>query len=127
MPPGPRTGAARPVAAPDVSVCIANWNCRDYLRGCLESLLDDPQGVTVEVVVVDNASADGAADMVAREFPEVVLIRNAGEPRVRPGQQPGGRAGPRPVPVLPEQRHRRPAVHAAPGWSPSPTPTRRSA
>ena len=64
------------VAVPDVSVCIANWNCRDYLRGCLESLLDDPQGVTVEVIVADNASADGAADMVAREFPEVVLIRN---------------------------------------------------
>src|SRR5262249_10192492 len=61
---------------PDVSVCIANWNCRYYLRDCLESLLDDPQGVTVEVIVVDNASADGAADMVAREFPEVILVRN---------------------------------------------------
>jgi len=60
----------------DVSVCIANWNCLEYLRGCLESLLDVPQGVTVEVIVVDNASSDGAADMVAREFPEVTLIRN---------------------------------------------------
>ncbi len=47
------------------------------LRACLESLLDRPQGVTLEVVVADNASADGAADMVARDFPEVVLIRNA--------------------------------------------------
>ena len=65
------------VAAPDVSVCIANWNCRDYLRGCLESLLDDPQGVAVEVIVADNASTDGAAEMVEREFPGVVLIRNA--------------------------------------------------
>ncbi|MCI0464512.1 MAG: glycosyltransferase [Gemmataceae bacterium] len=61
----------------DVSVCIANWNCRDLLRACLESLHDQPQGVRVETVVVDNASADGAADMVEREFPEVVLIRNA--------------------------------------------------
>jgi GT2 family glycosyltransferase len=60
----------------DVSVCIANWNCREYLRGCLESLLDDPQGVTVEVIVADNASADGAAEMIAQEFPEVILIRN---------------------------------------------------
>jgi N-acetylglucosaminyl-diphospho-decaprenol L-rhamnosyltransferase len=59
-----------------VSVCIANWNCRDYLRACLESLHDQPQGVRLETIVVDNGSADGAADMVAREFPEVVLVRN---------------------------------------------------
>jgi hypothetical protein len=63
-------------AAPDVSVCIANWNCRDYLRDCLHSLLHSPQGVSAEVIVADNASSDGAADMVAREFPDVVLIRN---------------------------------------------------
>jgi GT2 family glycosyltransferase len=61
----------------DVTVCVANWNCRELLRGCLESLHDQPQGVRMETVVVDNASTDGAADIVAREFPEVVLIRNA--------------------------------------------------
>ena len=60
----------------DVSVCIANWNCRDYLRQCLESLLDTAQGVCLEVIVVDNASTDGAADMVEQEFPEVILVRN---------------------------------------------------
>jgi N-acetylglucosaminyl-diphospho-decaprenol L-rhamnosyltransferase len=60
----------------EVSVCIANWNCRELLRACLGSLLDGPQGVRLEVIVVDNASSDGAADMVAREFPEVVLVRN---------------------------------------------------
>jgi N-acetylglucosaminyl-diphospho-decaprenol L-rhamnosyltransferase len=60
----------------DVSVCIANWNCRDLLRGCLESLQDQPQGVRLEIIVVDNASTDGAADMVAREFPEIVVIKN---------------------------------------------------
>lgn len=61
----------------DVSVCIANWNCREHLQTCLESLHDRPQGVRVETIVVDNASHDGSADMVAREFPEVVLIRNS--------------------------------------------------
>jgi GT2 family glycosyltransferase len=60
----------------EVSVCIANWNCRDVLRACLESLQDQSQGVRLETIVVDNGSNDGAADMVAREFPEVVLIRN---------------------------------------------------
>jgi GT2 family glycosyltransferase len=61
----------------DVSVCIANWNCRELLRACLESLHDRPQGVRVETIVVDNASSDGAAEMVTRDFPEVILIRNA--------------------------------------------------
>src|SRR5437879_6321490 len=62
----------------DVSVCIVNWNCRELLRACLESLHDQPQGITLETIVVDNGSRDGAAEMVAREFPEVVLLRNTG-------------------------------------------------
>src|SRR5262245_8899432 len=57
--------AALPDGPIDVSVCIANWNCRDLLRACLESLHDQPQGVRLETIVVDNASTDGAADMVA--------------------------------------------------------------
>jgi N-acetylglucosaminyl-diphospho-decaprenol L-rhamnosyltransferase len=69
-----RTAAAD---APDVTVCIANWNCREYLRRCLDSILEFPQGTVVEVIVVDNASTDGAAEMVAEEFPDAVLIRNA--------------------------------------------------
>ena len=59
-----------------MSVCIANWNCRELLRACLESLQDQPQGLHLEVIVVDNASTDGAPDMVAREFPEVLVLRN---------------------------------------------------
>jgi hypothetical protein len=60
----------------DISVCIANWNGREMLRRCLESLHDIPQGVRLEIIVVDNASTDGAAEMVARDFPEAILIRN---------------------------------------------------
>jgi GT2 family glycosyltransferase len=60
----------------DVSVCIANWNCRDLLRSCLISLHDHPQGVRLETIVVDNGSTDGSADMVAHDFPEVILCRN---------------------------------------------------
>ena len=60
----------------DVSVCIANWNCTALLRKCLRSLFENPQGVQFEVIVVDNASADGAAEMIAAEFPQAVLIRN---------------------------------------------------
>jgi N-acetylglucosaminyl-diphospho-decaprenol L-rhamnosyltransferase len=65
--------AARPV----VSVCIVNWNCRKLLKACLRSLTSKLQGLRLEVIVVDNASTDGAAEMVAQIFPRVVLIRNA--------------------------------------------------
>src|SRR3954447_25949881 len=70
-PPPPRS------TSPDVSVCIANWNCVDLLRRCLQSLFDQPQGASFEVVIADNGSTDGAAEMVAAEFPQAVLIRNA--------------------------------------------------
>jgi len=65
------------VLAPAVSVCIANWNCRELLRNCLKSLYDHPQGVGFEVLIADNASSDGAAEMVAAEFPDVKLVRNS--------------------------------------------------
>jgi GT2 family glycosyltransferase len=69
---GPETDAA----AVDVSVCVVNWNCREVLRGCLQSLRAQPDDVRLEVLVVDNGSTDGAPEMVAREFPECVLLRN---------------------------------------------------
>jgi GT2 family glycosyltransferase len=73
-----RSPQARPVenAAPDVSVCVVHRDNADLVRACLGSLLDQPQGAGLEVLVVDNGSADGSAEMVAREFPEVVLLRN---------------------------------------------------
>lgn len=55
-------------------MCIASWNCKHLLRACLASLR--AQTIPLEVIVVDNASTDGAAELVACEFPEVLLIRN---------------------------------------------------
>ncbi|MFN3652442.1 MAG: glycosyltransferase family 2 protein [Armatimonadota bacterium] len=62
----------------DLSVVIVNWNTRELLRDCLASLwaARPHSGLETEVIVVDNASADGSAAMVASEFPEVRLIAN---------------------------------------------------
>ena len=58
-----------------LSICIVNWNNRDYLRECLASIRAcPPDDETVEVIVVDNASYDGSAEMIKREFEEVRLI-----------------------------------------------------
>ena len=61
----------------DVSIVIVSWNTRDLLRDCLQSISFQAGPVLLEVIVVDNHSSDGSADMVAMEFPWVRLIRNA--------------------------------------------------
>jgi len=64
----------------DVSVVVLNYNTREHLRGCLDALHGvvptSPEGLEVEVFVVDNASSDGSADMVAADFPWVRLLRS---------------------------------------------------
>lgn len=88
-------------ARPDLSIIIVSWNVRDLLRACLRTvvrgqesgvrghgadasdlttdpcpLTTDHRPLTTELIVVDNASADGSAEMVAAEFPEAKLIAN---------------------------------------------------
>ncbi|MEK7780126.1 MAG: glycosyltransferase family 2 protein [Verrucomicrobiota bacterium] len=60
----------------DISIIIVSWNARNYLRQCLESIRVTGGTVVRDVIVVDNASTDGSPDMVAQDFPEVVLIRS---------------------------------------------------
>jgi GT2 family glycosyltransferase len=59
-----------------LSVIIVNWNSRDDLRACLESL-GHQTCRDFEVVVVDNGSADGSADMVASQFSHFTLLRES--------------------------------------------------
>ena len=58
-----------------VSVIIVNWNTAALLCQCLTSLYAHAVS-RPEVIVVDNGSTDGSAQMVARSFPQVRLIRN---------------------------------------------------
>lgn len=60
----------------DVSIIVVNWNTRDLLRDCLHSVLVATQSVAYEVIVVDNASADGSVAMLEREFPAVSVVAN---------------------------------------------------
>ncbi|MEA3401311.1 MAG: glycosyltransferase family 2 protein [Armatimonadota bacterium] len=61
---------------PELSVCIVSWNTRDLLDECLDSIREAADAVSREVIVVDNASSDGSADMVRAGHPEVTLIAN---------------------------------------------------
>jgi len=58
---------------PGLDVVIVSYRCAPLLRACLRSLREHPPSVPIAVHVVDNASGDGTAEMVASEFPEVIL------------------------------------------------------
>src|SRR2546430_17378002 len=63
-------GSGRPL----VSAIVVSHNVRDVLMDTLRTVLNEARP-PLEVIVVDNASADGSADPVAFQFPQVPLIR----------------------------------------------------
>jgi len=60
----------------DLVVSVVSWNVRDLLAACLHSVEASAAsaGLDVEIWVVDNASHDGSAEMLAQEFPAVRLL-----------------------------------------------------
>ena len=60
-------------ACADLAIVIVSYNTRDMLRACLAALPAASGGLAIQTFVVDNASADGSAQMVADEFPGVDL------------------------------------------------------
>ena len=57
-----------------LSICIVNWNTSGLLVECLRSIHSSV--LPLEVILVDNASADFDPDVIIREFPNALLIRN---------------------------------------------------
>ena len=61
---------------PLLAIVIVSFNSRELLRACLDSLSRHPLTLgETEIHVVDNASSDDSADMVARDYPDVILHR----------------------------------------------------
>jgi GT2 family glycosyltransferase len=72
-----------------LSIVILSWNTRDLLEACLRSLDSNGDPHDREVIVVDNASGDGSAEMVAERFPDTILVHN----RVNEGYARGNNIG----------------------------------
>jgi hypothetical protein len=60
----------------DLSVIIVNWNTKDLLVACLDSLSTQKSICKIEVIVVDNASNDGSAEIVNEKYPHFIVIQN---------------------------------------------------
>jgi len=59
---------------PDISVVIVSRNTRELLRACLRSIDAHAGALTVETIVVDSASSDGAVAMIREAFPAVIVL-----------------------------------------------------
>lgn len=57
-----------------LSIIIVSYNCRGLTIDCLKSVYETTRGLDHEVVVVDNASADGTIEAIGRLFPGVKAI-----------------------------------------------------
>ena len=60
----------------EVSVSIVSYNSRKVLQKCINSVIETSKDQDIEIIVVDNCSEDGSAEMVQSSFPNVRLIRN---------------------------------------------------
>lgn len=61
---------------PQLSVVIVNWNGRDHILSCLESIRNAAPGLRAEVTIVDNCSTDCSLDLIRNHFPTVTVIEN---------------------------------------------------
>ncbi len=62
----------------DVSVIILNWNTRELVARCLREVEAHAEGLSLELIVADNASSDGTVEMVRRDFPHVKVVETGG-------------------------------------------------
>jgi N-acetylglucosaminyl-diphospho-decaprenol L-rhamnosyltransferase len=60
----------------DLSIIVVSYNTREHLARCLRALPAATTGLAWDAIVVDNASGDGSAEMIRRDFPAVTLIAN---------------------------------------------------
>lgn len=61
---------------PLISVCIANYNGIGVIDDCIRSVLEQTGGLSVEVIVHDDASTDGSVEYIQRNYPGVTLIES---------------------------------------------------
>lgn len=60
----------------DLTIIIVNWNTRELLKNCIKSIIENKDDLKIKIIVVDNNSKDGSAEMVEKIFPEVIIIKS---------------------------------------------------
>ena len=84
------------VEDPDLSIIILNYNVKDLLLQCLESVFKN-KSQNWQVIVVDNASSDNSVEAVKKKFPQVEIIKNQSNLGFAVGNNEGVRLAKAPV------------------------------
>jgi len=75
---------------PDLSIIILNWNTKQLLLDCVESIFEYSKNIVFEIIVCDNASNDGSVDAVRKKFGnKIKLIQNPDNVGFSAGNNPG--------------------------------------
>ncbi len=61
----------------DISVIIVNYNVKEYIISCIESIYKNaPPKNSFEIIVVDNNSIDNSVKSIRINFPDILIIEN---------------------------------------------------
>jgi GT2 family glycosyltransferase len=60
----------------NLSIIIVNWNTKEYLLHCIDSILQKKGSIPIEIIIIDNGSGDRSGEEVKRQFPGIHLIEN---------------------------------------------------
>ena len=60
----------------DITISIVTYNSRNVLKGCIDSIINTIEGISYEIIVVDNSSVDGTAGFIKEHSLSVTLIEN---------------------------------------------------
>lgn len=61
----------------DLSIIIVNYNVKEFLLNLLDSIGKAANNISIEIIVVDNASDDGSVDAIKEKYPDVILIQSS--------------------------------------------------
>lgn len=61
----------------DLSILLVNYNGLKFLKDCIESIQSKTEGLSYEIIILDNDSKDGSVDFIRNNYPEIKLIASA--------------------------------------------------
>lgn len=60
-----------------LSIIIVNYNVKEFLEQCLISVRNALKGISAEILVIDNSSSDGSAELIQEKFPDIQITVNS--------------------------------------------------
>lgn len=60
-----------------LSISILSWNTCELTKNCIQSIIENTEGMDYEIIIVDNASTDDSVEVIEENFPQVRLVKNS--------------------------------------------------